>query len=76
MNMKRPEEIVIQGSAVSDGIAIGTPFFLNPVEEEVPVFPIALKEVDDEIARYRSALFSSRQDLQNLHRNLLAERSL
>ncbi len=71
--MKTPEEIVIRGFPVSDGIAIGTPFFLHPVEEEIPTFPITLKEVDDEIARYRGALFSSRQDLQTLRKNLAEE---
>src|SRR5581483_9928327 len=67
------EEILIQGFPVSDGIAIGTPFFLNPVEEKVPEFSITLQEVDDEIKRYRGALFSSREDLHLLRNNLAEE---
>lgn len=71
--MDKPEERLIRGFPVSDGIAIGIPFFLNSTAEEVPEFSITLKEVDKEIARYRNALFSSRQDLQILRKNLAEE---
>ena len=65
-----------QGVAVSEGIAIGTPFFLHALQEEkVPIFPIALGEVDIEISRYRGALFSSRQDLKKLQSDLSEEGS-
>jgi phosphoenolpyruvate-protein phosphotransferase (PTS system enzyme I) len=73
--MKSLEEILIRGFPVSEGIAIGVPFFLQPVEEEIPEFPITLREVDDEIARYRNALFSSREDLTQLRDNLVTEAS-
>jgi phosphoenolpyruvate-protein phosphotransferase (PTS system enzyme I) len=73
--MKNQEEVLIRGFPVSEGIAIGVPFFLQSVEEEIPEFPITLKEVDDEIARYRSALFSSREDLTQLRDNLATETS-
>jgi phosphotransferase system enzyme I (PtsI) len=68
------EEVWIRGFPVSDGIAIGTPFFLSPPQEKLPEFSIALNEVDDEIQRYRKALFSSREDLQEL-KGYLAEES-
>ncbi len=71
--MEKPEEIVIRGFPVSDGIAIGTPFFLIPTQKEFPEFSITLREVDDEIQRYRGALFSSREDLQQLRQNLAEE---
>lgn len=67
------EEILIKGFPVSEGIAIGIPFFFQPVVEEIPAFPITLKEVDNEIARYRSALFSSRQDLTQIRTHLAEE---
>ena len=41
------QEIRIQGSAVSEGIAIGTAFFLSmasPIKEEIPEFPITLRK--------------------------------
>lgn len=71
--MEKPEEIVIRGFPVSDGVAIGTPFFLIPAQKEFPEFSITLREVDDEIERYRGALFSSREDLQQLRQNLAEE---
>lgn len=71
--MDQRDEIRIRGVPISEGVAIGTPFFLNPSVEEISEFGITLKEVDGEIARYRSALFSSREDLQILRRNLAEE---
>lgn len=73
--MDQTEEILIRGFPVSEGIAIGVPFFLHPAAQEVPEFSIPLKEVDEEIERYRTALFSSRQDLQLLRGNLAQETS-
>lgn len=75
--MDEQKEILIKGFPVSEGIAIGIPFFLQPepVEESIPQFPITLKEVDEEIERYRSALFSSRQDLTQLRKDLAEEAS-
>src|SRR3989344_4864947 len=69
------EELCLQGFPVSEGIAIGVPFFLDPEQEEIPAFPITLNEVDEEIARYRKALFSSREDLRRLQRDLAQEGS-
>lgn len=64
------EEIVIMGVAVSEGIAIGRPLFVGQEEAAVPEFPIALGEVDGEIARYRRALSFSREDLRRLQESL------
>jgi phosphotransferase system enzyme I (PtsI) len=68
--MKKEEEVHILGIPVSDGIAIGAPFFLESEEENIPQFPITLSEVDHEICRYRKALFSSREDLKKLQDDL------
>jgi phosphotransferase system enzyme I (PtsI) len=77
MNSGSEKEIRLQGAPVSEGIAIGVPFFLSAAQEEViPEFPIAIGEVDDEIARYRKALFSSREDLELLQSDLAHEGSL
>ncbi|MBY0528892.1 MAG: phosphoenolpyruvate--protein phosphotransferase [Rhabdochlamydiaceae bacterium] len=69
------KEIRIKGFPVSDGVAIGVPYFFCPEEEQIPEFPISIGEVDDEIARYRKALFSSREDLQRLQSDLVCEGS-
>lgn len=72
---ERSDEYRFRGFPVSDGIAIGTPFFLNQEENDIPEFPITLGEVDDEIARYRKALLSSREDLKRLQFDLAQEGS-
>lgn len=69
------KEIWIQGQPISEGIAIGVPFFLDASVESIPEFPITLGEVDSEIARYRHALVSSRSDLQEIEKGLLHEGS-
>ena len=69
--MSSSNEIRLEGAPVSGGIAIGIPYFLSPLEEElVPEFSIGVGEIDEEIARYRKALFSSREDLQRLQKTL------
>lgn len=73
MRMDKLDEFIIQGFPVSEGVAIGAPFFLSQVQEDIPEFSISLKEVDAEIARYRHALFSSREDLHQLRKNLAHE---
>lgn len=73
--MDQEKEILIKGVPVSEGIAIGIPFFLQPPVEDIPKYPITLKEVDHEIARYRNALFSSRQDLTQIRTHLAEEAS-
>lgn len=72
---EQPKEYRFKGFPVSEGIAIGTPFFLNQEEDQIPEFPITIGEVDDEIARYRKALFSSREDLKRLQSDLVYEGS-
>jgi phosphoenolpyruvate-protein phosphotransferase (PTS system enzyme I) len=69
------EEIHLQGSPVSDGIAIGFPYFISSHEEDLPEFPITAREVEEEIERYRRALFSSREDLERLQHDLAEEGS-
>src|SRR5579872_687411 len=74
--MSSEEEIHLHGTPVSEGIALGFPFFLNFIQEEsIPKFPITVGEVDSEIARYRRALFSSREDLERLQSDLVGEGS-
>jgi phosphotransferase system enzyme I (PtsI) len=73
----KDEEIHLKGAPVSEGIAIGVPVFLSCDEEtSVPEFPITTGEVEGEIARYRRALSSSREDLKKLQANLVQEGSI
>lgn len=73
--MSQEEEIHIKGAPVSEGIAIGIPVFLSSEGEDVPEFPISTGEVENEIARYRQALSSSREDLKKLQDDLNQEGS-
>jgi len=73
---EQDQEIYLKGAPVSDGIAIGIPIFLSYAEEhDIPDFPISTGEVDGEIARYREALSSSREDLKKLQADLSGEGS-
>ncbi|MBS0648207.1 MAG: phosphoenolpyruvate--protein phosphotransferase [Verrucomicrobia bacterium] len=77
--MKAPEdhdqEIYLKGAPVSEGIAIGIPIFLSYSDDDIPDFPISTGEVEGEIARYREALSSSREDLKKLQADLSGEGS-
>ncbi len=75
MSREPRKEIWIQGVPVSEGIAIGSPFFLKAIDEDVPDFEITYNEVDAEVARYRKALFSSKEDLTKLRQDLVMEGS-
>ncbi len=68
-------EFLLQGVPISEGIAIGNPFFLNTVEDQIPQFSISSQAVDNEISRYKEALDSSRTDLLKLQSYLAQEGS-
>lgn len=70
------EEIILKGAPISGGIAIGTLFFIEGLQEEiVPELSIPSSEVEKEIGRYRRAITSSREDLHDLQRFLAKEGS-
>lgn len=70
------QEIYLKGAAVSEGIAIGCAFIWPLAsDEEIPEFPITIGEVDTEISRYRTAIFSSKEDLLKLQMDLKREES-
>ena len=70
------EELILKGVPISGGFAVGKLFFLEAFKEEiVPEFSIPSSEVEKEIARYRRAVHSSREDLHDLQRFLAKEGS-
>jgi phosphotransferase system enzyme I (PtsI) len=75
--VNRKKEIVLEGISVSDGIAIGTLFDLTVGDNlrTIPDFSIKPDEIDEEIARYRRAVSSSRKDLCELQAFLAKEGS-
>lgn len=68
-------EMRFQGFPVSEGIAIGPPFFLLVEERKIPCFSIAEHQIEAEIARYRRALVCSKQDLKRIQKDLQMEGS-
>ena len=74
--IKTLQDVVLAGSSLSEGVAIGQLYFLaDEPEITLPSFSIHLHEVDREIQRYRQALSSSRKDLEQLQLFLVAEGS-
>ena len=70
---KAREELRLSGVPVSSGIAIGALYVLHRDEHwNVPEFSISKGQIEEEIARYRSALICSHQELEKL-RNYLKE---
>ncbi len=63
-------ELIIKGSPISRGIAIGKPFFLN--RDEIPIKEMHLSEqqINHEIERYRRAIERSRLDIKALQDQL------
>lgn len=75
--MDEEQEFRLQGAPVSEGIAIGTSFFINLLMDEVvPEFSIKASQVDNEINRYREALISCKIELTYLKQSLQKECSL
>ena len=73
---KEKVEIRLKGLPVSDGVAIGTLFFLPTASEEVICEYIIEEElIDGEVARYAKAVDRSREDLRFLQESLQQEDS-
>lgn len=67
------EEIVLRGTPICRGIAIGHPFFFTMPEELVPEYGISSDAVHEEIARYQQALAQGREDIKSLQHRLQKE---
>ncbi len=68
-----PAEIFLEGSALSRGIAIGTPLFLDNVDIEIYEVAIDPSRIAEEVERYRQALAATKSDLQSLKDSLELE---
>lgn len=69
------DEIILKGTPLSDGIAIGTGHVLAAQSESVPEFTIPSIQAESEVDRYRKALKSSREELLSLQTYLAHEGS-
>lgn len=69
------KEIHLEGAPLSEGISIGTFSVCKNEEMVYPEFAISSSQVSFEIARYRRAISSSREELECLHKRLENEGS-
>ena len=69
-------EIILEGNTISEGVSVGKLVFIDDFPgETASEFSIQLHEVEYEVARFRSALSSSKKDLCHLERFLAREGS-
>jgi phosphoenolpyruvate-protein phosphotransferase (PTS system enzyme I) len=78
MNRRKLEaqEIILQGSPICRGIAVGKLFFLNRNEFKVSERDLPSDLIDREIERYRAALSRSKQDIKRLQKQLELESAM
>jgi phosphoenolpyruvate-protein phosphotransferase len=63
----RPNTVVLPGIGISPGLAVGEVFlYRNPVEADVPRYPIAPDRVADELARLDAAIQGASAELQSV----------
>lgn len=67
------QEVVLQGTPICRGIAIGHPYLFTFPEEMVPEYGISVDAVHEEIARYQQALALGREDIKSLQDRLRRE---
>jgi phosphoenolpyruvate-protein phosphotransferase (PTS system enzyme I) len=69
-------ELTLQGVAISGGVAIGQPHFFIVDQETIVQQTLEPSQIPAEIERYRVALQRTRQELEQLHRQLIDEGAL
>lgn len=67
-------EVLMTGTPICRGIAIGHPFFLNPTEDAVTEYAIPGEQVEMEVARYRKAMDRALDEIRTLQRTLQKQR--
>lgn len=71
----KQRECLVQGTPISQGIAIGNLRFFTHDSAEIPELKVSLSEVPKEIERYNQALNETKNDLQHLKKQLENEHS-
>lgn len=71
--MQVMQEVVLKGSPICRGIAIGKPFFLN--RDDITIYEMCIPPAHThrEIERYRQAIARSKQDIKRLQKQLEIE---
>lgn len=68
------QEILLAGTPISRGIAIGRPFYFTPVDTTVSELVIPPEAIEAEIARYRRAIGKACEEIKRLQQRLQDER--
>lgn len=69
------QEVLLTGTPICRGIAIGRPFFLTFEDDIVGEWAIDPLDIDMEIARYRRACARARDEIKALQKKLQKERA-
>lgn len=71
--MDLEQEVIVKGTPISRGIAIGKPFFLN--RDDITIYEMCIPATHTyrEIDRYRHAISRSKQDIKRLQKQLEIE---
>jgi len=67
------QEILLRGTPICRGIAIGKPFLFTLVEDEIPEFSISSDAIEAEVKRYQRALEGAFKDIKLLQGRLNKE---
>lgn len=70
------QEIIIKGTPICRGVAIGIPLFVSFADDPAPDYSIAPEEVEAELCRYQNAVHKSREELKGLQKRLEQQRIL
>lgn len=69
------QELLITGTPICRGIAIGKPFFFTLVDDIAAEFSIAVQDIDAEVRRYQRAIGRARDEVKTLQKKLQKERA-
>lgn len=68
-----PQEVCLKGVPICRGVAVGKPFFLSLVEDNIPEYSVEEDNLGEEINRYRKAVECSIRDVTHLQKQLQLE---
>lgn len=70
MSKAAVDEVILTGTHICNGIAIGRLFLLRGDDEEIPNFPILPEEIDNEVKRYQIAVKKAQKEIRALQKQL------
>jgi phosphoenolpyruvate-protein phosphotransferase (PTS system enzyme I) len=73
MNGTEVDEIVLTGTSICNGIAIGRLFLLRGDDEEIPIFSVLQSDIENEVKRYRIAVKKAQKEIRLLQKQLWSQ---